>query len=70
MNMSKNTYKVVDDFQVKDARVLVLNKDYEYDGGSHLKLRGKVYNFIPNSVRRWLIIKSNESFIGENIEFV
>ena len=68
--MSKNNYKIIKDFQAKDYRVLVLNRDYEYDGGSRLKIRGKVYNFIPNSVRRWLIIKSNESFIGENIEFV
>lgn len=68
--MSKNNYKIIKDFQVKDYRVLVLNRDYEYDGGSRLKIRGKVYNFIPNSVRRWLIIKSNESFVGENIEFV
>lgn len=68
--MSKNNYKIIKDFQVKDYRVLVLNRDYEYDGGSRLKVRGKVYNFIPNSVRRWLIIKSNESFVGENIEFV
>lgn len=68
--MSKSYYKVVEDFQVKDARILVLDRDYEYDGGSKLKIRGKIYQFIPNSVRRWIVIKSNESFAGEKIEFV
>lgn len=48
--MSKDYYKVVEDFQVKDARILVLDRDYEYDGGSKLKIRGKIYKFIPNSV--------------------
>ena len=68
--MSKGYYKVVEDFQVKDARILVLDRDYEYDGGSKLKIRGKISKFIPNSVRRWIVIKSNESFAGEKIEFV
>ena len=68
--MSKGYYKVVEDFQVKDARILVLDRDYEYDGGSKLKIRAKIYKFIPNSVRRWIVIKSNESFAGEKIEFV
>lgn len=67
-------YKIVDDFPVpqKEGRVLVLDREYEFVPGllkNVAVIDGKEYSYSLNSIRRWVIIKSRESFRGKTVTF-
>ena len=67
-------YRIVDDFQVPqtEGRVLVLDREYEFVPGllkNVAVIDGKEYSYNLNSIRRWVIIKSRESFKGKTVTF-
>ena len=67
-------YRIVDDFQVPqtEGRVLVLDREYEFVPGllkNVAVIDGKEYPYNLNSIRRWVIIKSRESFKGKTVTF-
>ncbi len=68
--MGKSEYLIVDDFQVKNVRVLVLDSNYEF-GGRFAKaiINGKAYSYTLNSVKNWILIESAESFKNKRIKF-
>lgn len=70
----KREYRIVDDFQVPqtEGRVLVLDREYEFVPGllkNVAVIDGKEYSYNLNSIRRWVIIKSRESFKGKTVTF-
>lgn len=70
-----NKYKIIEDFQAGDteARVLVLDRDYEFLPPAKKGLAiidGREYPFSLNSIKCWAIIKSRDSFRGKTVEFV
>ncbi len=70
-----NRYKIVDDFQAgdTDVRVLELNRDFDFSPTVKRGVAiidGEEYPFNSNSVRRWITIKSRDSFKGKTIELV
>ena len=74
-NVNNDKYKIIDDFQAgpTDIRVLVLDRDF--DSFYHKKkwralIDGVEYKFDLNSIPRWVLIKSHDSFIGKEVEFV
>ena len=67
-------YRIVDDFQVPqtEGKVLVLDREYEFVPGllkNVAVIDGKEYPYNLNSIRRWVIIKSRESFKGKTVTF-
>ena len=69
--MSKSEYKIIDDFQVKNVRVLVLDSNYEFNGRFPKAIvESKLYSYTLNSVPNWILIKSTDSFKGKSIKFV
>ena len=67
-------YRIVDDFQVPqtEGRVLVLDREYEFVPGllkNVAVIDGKEYSYNLNSIRRWVIIRSRESFKGKTVTF-
>ena len=67
--MNESTYSIIDDFQAKNVRVLVLDRDYEYGGFNKAVVGEEVYSYALNSVRNWVLIQSTESFKGKMIKF-
>lgn len=70
----RTTYKIIDDFQAgpTDIRVLVLDRDFEFSpptGKDVAIIDGKEYEYHLNSIRRWVTIKSHDSFKGKTVEF-
>lgn len=68
--MTENEYKIIDDFQIKDVRVLVLDRDYKYGGFEKAVVDGKIYSYTLNSIWNWVLIKSTDSFKGKQISFI
>lgn len=68
--MVRNEYKIVDDFQVKDCRVLVLDSEYEFGHFDKAIIEGKDFLYTLNSIKKWVIIKSFDCFKGKTIKFV
>ena len=66
----RDEYMIVDDFQVKQMRVLVLDGDYEFGGFNRVLIDGQNYSFAPNSVMNWVVIKSKDNFKGKRAKFV
>lgn len=62
------TYKIVDDFQVRRMRVLVLDREYKV-GNTKLTIDGEEYRYMLNSVKDWIIIESSKSFKGKTAVF-
>lgn len=62
-------YKIIDDFQAKEARVLQLDRDFESFAKNTAVIDGKRYSFDINSIRSWIIIQTNESFKGKTVTF-
>ena len=64
-------YKVIDDFQVKDSRILGLDRAIEAE--SYMKevyIDGKRYEHQLNSVQRWIVLPGvHDSFIGKTVIF-
>ena len=69
MKMTESEYLIVDDFQVRNVRVLVLDRDYEYGGFKKAIVNGETYSYALNSVPNWVLIKSTDNFKGKNIKF-
>lgn len=63
-----STYKIIDDFQVRNVRVLVLDRDYEL-GNTKLTIDGEEYYYAINSIKNWIIIESTKSFKGKTAVF-
>ena len=68
--MNENAYRVVDEFQVRNKRVLVLDRDYEFGNFKYAEVEGDTFSYALCSVRRWIIIDSDKGFIGKEIEFI
>ena len=66
----RDEYVIVDDFQVKQMRMLVLDGDYEFGGFNRVQIDGRNYSFAPNSVMNWVVIKSTDNFKGKMAKFV
>ena len=62
------TYKIVDDFQVRRMRDLVLDREYKV-GNTKLTIDGEEYRYMLNSVKDWIIIESSKSFKGKTAIF-
>ncbi len=64
--MMSEKYKIIDDFHVKNIRVLVLDRDFNL-GRRHsslVSINGKSYPYQLNSIRKWVVIKATGSFKG------
>lgn len=70
--MEMQTYKVVDDFPVKTARVLVLDRDYEVGDYKCAEIDGKSYEYIVNYGFRTIILPdmAKKLFKGKVISFL
>ena len=69
--MTKSEYAIIDDFQVKNMRVLVLDSNYEFDGRfAKAIVEGEMYSYTLNSVKNWILIKSTDNFKGKKIKFI
>ena len=72
--MIKNSYNIVDDFQVRNVRVVVLDSEYEPKNSNKALIGGKKYDYLPNSVPNWIVLQniseSLESLKGKLVEFV
>ena len=66
----RDEYVIVDDFQVRQMRVLVLDSDYEFGGFNRVLIDEQDYSFAPNSVMNWIVIKSTDNFKGKTAKFV
>lgn len=66
----KDEHIIVDDFQVKQMRVLVLDSAYEFGGFNKVLIDGRDYSFAPNSVMNWILIKSTDNFKGKTAKFI
>ena len=66
-----NEYQVVDDFQIKQMRVLVLDRDFNFEGKQNKAvIDGEFFSYVPNSVRKWITIESEKKFKGKVITFI
>lgn len=68
----KNKYKIKDEFEVKDSKVLVLDKPRNIDDydTSNIDVDGKKYHYSLTHNEEWIIVKTKSSFIGKEIVFV
>lgn len=62
------TYEIIDDFQARNMRVLVLDREYEF-GNTKLTIDGEEYRYTLNSIKNWVIIKSTKTFKGKTAVF-
>lgn len=62
------TYEIIDDFQARNKRVLVLDRDYEV-GNTKLTIDGEEYYYALNSIDNWIIIESTKTFKGKTAVF-
>lgn len=72
--MDKNPiYEIMGDFQVPntDIRVLELDRDFGFwnPGVSVAEIDGAQYQYVLNSIRRWVLIRSTGSFQGKIATF-
>jgi len=69
--MEMQVYKVIDDFPVKTARVLVLDRDYEIGDYKSAKIDGKTYEYIVNYGFRTIILPNmaKQNFRGKMVIF-
>ena len=68
--MAKSEYLIVDDFQIKNFRVLVLDRDYEVGYFKKAVVDGKLFDYTLNSIRSWVVVQSDKSFKGKKITFL
>ena len=63
--MNKGEYLIMDDFQVGEIRVLVLDRNFEFEGTKEkVIIDGETFSYVPNSVRKWITLKSTKEFKG------
>lgn len=65
-------YTVVDEFPVKDQKVLVLNEDRKSDdyNTSKITIDGELLDYSLTHVMRWIMVKTDRKFVGKELEFV
>lgn len=65
----KKQYTVVEEFTVKDAKVIVLNEErgFSNEKNLHFSVDGIEYPYSLTHNNRWLIVKSDDEFIGKTI---
>ena len=65
-------YIIVDDFSVKTARVLVLDRNYEIGDYKRAEIDGKSYEYIVNYGFRTIILPNmaKRCFKGKMIKFI
>ena len=68
--MAKSEYLIVDDFQIKNFRVLVLDRDYEVGYFKKAVVDGKLFDYTLNSIRSWVVVQSDRCFKGKKIKFL
>ena len=68
--MNKHEYMITDDFQIKDTRVLGLDRDFDSLQFNKAMIDGKLFDYLINSVKSWILIKSRDSFKGKKVTFV
>ena len=66
----RDEYVIVDDFQVKQMRVLVLDSNYEFGDFNKVLIDGQNYSFTPNSIANWIVVKSTNNFKGKTAKFI
>lgn len=68
----KNKYKIIDEFEVKDSKVLVLDKPRSIDDfhTSIIDVDGKQYHYSLTHNEEWIIVNTKSSLIGKEIVFV
>ena len=66
----KNKYLVIDEFEIRDNKVLVLNEECHSTKGNGLFVDGETFKFALNSVRNWVVVNSKKSFKGKEIQFI
>lgn len=73
MDSTNNIYIIKNDFQVPgtDSRILELDRDYKFYtlANDIVEIDGKQYSYILNSIRNWIVIKSNKSLKGKKAIF-
>lgn len=72
MNELNGKYTVVDEFPVKDQKVLVLNEDRKSDdyNTSKITIDGELLDYSLTHVMRWIMVKTDRKFVGKELEFV
>ena len=65
-----NRYLVKDEFEVKDGKVIVLDKPYEFGNYHKAVVDEREYEYFLNSIPTWIAIKSRDSFLGKTVSFV
>lgn len=67
-----NKYKIKDEFEVKDSKVLVLDKPRSIDDfdTSYIEVDGKKYHYSLTHNEEWITVNTKSSFIGKEIVFV
>ena len=68
--MKEHEYLITDDFQVKNTRVLGLDRDFNSFKFQKAMIDGKLFDYLINSVKSWILIKSHDSFKGKKVTFV
>lgn len=68
--MKNNKYRIVDSFCLKGYQVLTLDRDFDSITTSSVLVDGKRYNYALNSVKRWVIIHTENRIQNKDIEFV
>ena len=70
----KKIYKILHDFQVKQAHVLQLDSDFDFGFFNFAVVEGMAYKFTLNSIRSWVVLFNAEfaedSLKGKTVEFV
>lgn len=66
----RDEYIVIDDFNVRNMRVLVLDADYEYGGFNRAVIDGHSYKFSLNSIPNWILIESTRTFKNKIVKFI
>ena len=68
----KGTYKIKDEFEVEDKKVLVLDKPRNIDDfdTSNIVADGKKYHYSLTHNREWIIVKTKNLLKGKEIAFV
>lgn len=67
----KNTYKVIDSFDVKDSKVLVLDNKWGNNiaGTRNIAVGNKQYNYGLTHNENWIIVKTTDNLVGKSIIF-
>ncbi len=67
-----NRYTVVDEFVVKDSKILVLDSDRAFEdyNTSKIEVDGKPYKYGLTHNARWIIVKTDTELIGKELYFV